>query len=107
MINSTPAESSASVPFGPSEMRLSGYSHPLYAQSLAQFGQPTHLSESGGWLLTRPIGATALSDAIGPYPLFCCANWMALESDLNKLAGGLVTVSVVLDPFAPISRTDL
>jgi len=34
---------------------LTGYAHPTYAQSLAEFGTPLELSRCGGWILVREI----------------------------------------------------
>lgn len=36
---------------------------------------------------------------MAPYPLLCCARWDALAADLDALAGELVSVTAVLDPF--------
>jgi hypothetical protein len=76
-----------------------GYAHPLYGQSLAEFGAPLILPGSRGQLLERPIGRSTRHDAMGPYPLFCCADWRALASDLNGLKQRLVSVVLVADPF--------
>ncbi len=38
---------------------MTGYAAPLYAQSLAEFGQPLELSRCGGWLLERPVPGSA------------------------------------------------
>ena len=80
-------------------MELTGYAHRDYARSLAEFGVPLELPASGGWLLRRPIGDTGYSDAMGPYPLFCCQNWSGLRADLDALARDLVSVVLVSDPF--------
>lgn len=76
-----------------------GYTHPDYARALAEFGAPLALSASGGWLLKRPVEGTGICDAMGTYPLFCCANWKALAGDLNALRGDLVSAVLVADPF--------
>jgi hypothetical protein len=86
---------------------MEGYAHPLYARSLAEFGRPIELPQSGGWLLERSIPASNFNDAIGCYPLFCCSDWSGLESDIHRLAGQFVTVSIVLDPFAPVEPDEL
>ncbi len=49
----------------------------------------------------RDIGETGESDAVGPYPLFCCADWSGLPADLEKLADDVVSVVLVIDPFGP------
>jgi hypothetical protein len=78
---------------------MSGYSHPGYAASLAEFGRPRALPRSGGWLLERPIAETSYRDAMGCYPLFTCSDWSKLDLDLEELSGELVSVAVVADPF--------
>jgi hypothetical protein len=76
-----------------------GYAHAAYADSLAEFGRPIHLPSSGGWLLERNIADTAHRDAMGPYPLFSCANWEGLAADLGELKNDLVSIAVAPDPF--------
>jgi GNAT acetyltransferase-like protein len=78
---------------------MNGYSHPAYASSLAEFGTPRHLPRSDGWLLERSIPDTPYRDAMGCYPLFACQDWAKLEADLNEIAGDLVSVALVADPF--------
>lgn len=78
---------------------LAGYGHPLYAESLSEFGEPVALPGSRGWLLERSIGAGSDRDGMGPYPLFCCANWSGLRNDLEALRARLVSVVLVADPF--------
>jgi hypothetical protein len=75
-----------------------GYLHPLYADSLSEFGLPRCLPESGGWILKRPIGRSGVYDAMGLYPLFLCTNWSKLPVDLEHEAG-IVSLAVVADPF--------
>jgi hypothetical protein len=88
-------------------MSPNGYTSPSYVASLAEFGRPVRLPQSGGFLLERSIPGTSLRDAIGPYPLFCCADWSGLPADLASLEGHLVTVVVVTDPFAPFDPVTL
>lgn len=88
-------------------MSVTGYAHPLYARSLAEFGEPLKLPHSSGWLLRRNIPGTIHSDAMGCYPLFCCVDWPKLEADLVHLPKELVTVVLALDPFAPTDSIDL
>jgi hypothetical protein len=76
-----------------------GYLHPQYAASLAQFGVPRELPHSGGWVLEREIPGASLRDAMGCYPLFVCQDWSQLADDLANLADELVCLSVVTDPF--------
>jgi hypothetical protein len=78
---------------------LAGYRHPAYAASLGEFGRPLALARSGGRLLIRPIDGAADHDAIGPYPVFACEHWPGLTDDLAALAGELVSVTLVTDPF--------
>lgn len=86
---------------------MNGYLSPLYAESLAEFGNPLHLPQSDGWLLTRPIPDTVEQDAVGCYPLFNCANWTALGEDLDQLTANAIAVSLVVDPFAAVEATSL
>ena len=75
-----------------------GYAHPRYAAALSEFGTVVLLPRSGGSLLRRSIPGTDLSDLCGPYPLFACADWAALGTDLAELEGA-VSVVVVADPL--------
>jgi GNAT acetyltransferase-like protein len=86
---------------------MTGYLHPLYAQSLSEFGRPIELPQCGGWLLERPIPNSDLKDAMGCYPLFCCADWSRLATDIEQLKQRYVTISLVADPFAPVSASEL
>lgn len=78
---------------------MNGYSHPAYAASLSEFGNPRPLVHSGGWVLDRSISNTSYHDAMGCYPLFACTNWSKLHLDLDELTNELVSVAVVADPF--------
>jgi len=84
-------------------MLLTGYSHPDYTRSLGEFGEPLALPDSGGWLLRRAIDSAAV-DAMGPYPLFTCSNWKALQGDLDQVGESLVSVILVTDPFGEYSE---
>jgi hypothetical protein len=98
-----------------------GYLSADYVGSLAEFGRPLALPASGGWLLRRPIapasGAGALdqaTDAMGPYPLFCCRDWRALRADLDGLGAigdaseeAPVSLVVVTDPFGDHRAAEL
>jgi hypothetical protein len=78
----------------------SGYAHPGYADSLAEFGLPRLLPGCGGWLLQRSIPGGQYRDAMGCYPLFACRDWCRLAEDLDALVGqDLVSVVLVADPF--------
>jgi hypothetical protein len=77
----------------------SGYAHPGYADSLAEFGSPRLLAGCEGWLLERPIPGGTYRDAMGCYPLFACRDWSRLPDDLDSLGQDLVSVVIVADPF--------
>ena len=78
---------------------MTGYLHPFYARSLAEFGAPRELAHCGGWMLERPVSGFAARDATGCYPLFCCRDWSRLELDLQALESDLVSLGLVTDPF--------
>jgi hypothetical protein len=84
-----------------------GYLHPGYACSLAEFGTPRELPESCGWILERPIPGTEYCDAMGCYPLFACQNWRELGADLDSLGTQYISLSMVLDPFGDFKLTHL
>lgn len=86
---------------------VTGYLHPQYAASLAEFGKPRFLAHSEGWVIEREIPGTGLRDAIGCYPLFACRNWSRLTEDLNELKSDLLTLTVVTDPFGEYSIEEL
>jgi hypothetical protein len=88
-------------------MSPTGYTSPDYVASLAEYGRPVQLPQSGGFLLERTIPGTSECDAIGPYPLFCCSDWSGLQADLANLEGRLVSVVLVTDPFGPVEPFDL
>lgn len=76
-----------------------GYAHPRYAASLAEFGTPLQLPGSGGWLLERAIPGVDARDAMSCYPILCCRDWNALAEDLDAMEGHFVSVTAVTDPF--------
>src|SRR5215813_2398166 len=78
---------------------LTGYLHPEYARSLAEFGTPRQLNASGSWILERSIPGTPDLDAMGCYPIFACANWSGLRADVENLPDSIVALAVVTDPF--------
>lgn len=75
-----------------------GYSSELYANSLTEGDAVECLSGCRGQILVRRIGGSNLSDAVSPYPLFCCENWDRLHEDIDQLKG-VVSLSLVTDPF--------
>ncbi len=77
--------------------------HPLYAESLSEFGVPTELSSSKGWVLVRNIAGTCDRDALGCYPLFSCRNWNGLLQDIESLDSELVSLTLVTDPLGDYS----
>ena len=77
-----------------------GYLHPDYCASLSEFGRPRLLPECGGWVLERQIPNSQHIDAMGCYPLFLCQDWSHLQHDLESIGGGLVSVTLVIDPLA-------
>lgn len=85
----------------PGEAEPSGYAHPLYAASLAEFGTIRPLPECRGWLLERQIPGHPRRDAMGCYPLFACRDWTRLAGDLDAIGQTLVSVALVADPFGP------
>ena len=76
-----------------------GYLHPLYCQSLSEFGRPRLLRNSGGWILERQIPNSQRLDAMGCYPLFACQDWSQLHVDVEELQDELVSLALVTDPF--------
>jgi len=86
---------------------MTGYLHPLYAESLSEFGTAVELPRGGGWLLERHIPRSNLKDAMGCYPLFCCTDWSKFGADIQEIKDRYVTISVVADPFASLTTADL
>ena len=84
-----------------------GYASEAYARALAPLGEPLALPRCEGWLLARPIVGAPHLDARGCYPFFACTDWSRLASDLDELAGKLVSVVLVSDPFGEFERRDL
>lgn len=70
-----------------------------YAKSLADFGQPRKLLHSGGGWIQRRFASSQIPDGMGLYPLLCCEDWSALETDLNDLADQIISFVAVLDPY--------
>jgi hypothetical protein len=78
---------------------MTGYMHPGYAESLAEFGTPRELPRCGGWILERQIPGFPYRDAMGCYPLFCCQDWSQLHADLEDLDDEWVSLALVTGPF--------
>ena len=78
---------------------VTGYLHPQYAGSLAEFGTPYELPRCRGWILKRRISGFPYHDGMGCYPLFACRDWSGLHTDLEGLSPELVALSLVTDPF--------
>lgn len=86
---------------------VSGYLHPQYAGSFREFGTPSALGRSKGWILRRPISGSGHEDAMGCYPLFACQDWSQLHHDIDDLVGQLVSLTLVTDPFGAYDEADL
>lgn len=82
-----------------SNLQNTGYRHPSYAISLAEYGTPHELTYSGGWVIKREIPGFPYRDAMGCYPIFSCTDWSQLGKDFECLGSELVSVSLVSDPF--------
>lgn len=88
-------------------MIASGYGHPAYASTFAEFGEPRMLPGSGGWVLQRRTPALPYTDAMGGYPVFSCRDWNELPSDLDLLAQECVSLVLVTDPFGQFNVASL
>jgi hypothetical protein len=95
------------TPNSPADGAVAAYRHPRYVEAFAEQGKPLHLSGSNGWLLVRRIQDTMHCDAMGSYPLFCCADWSRLKMDLEALRNRLVSVVLVTDPFGSYTMDEL
>ena len=78
---------------------VTGYLHPNYAESFAEFGTPRQLPQSQGWILERKIPGFSYRDAMGCYPLFNCLDWSQIPADLDSMQDELVSLALVTDPF--------
>ncbi|MBN2136447.1 MAG: GNAT family N-acetyltransferase [Sedimentisphaerales bacterium] len=78
---------------------VTGYAHPEYARSLAEFGNPRELPLCGGWILEREIPGFPYRDAMGCYPVFACQDWSQLHCDLKDIGSELISLALVTDPF--------
>ena len=88
-------------------MKNFGYLHPLYSQSLSEFGEPLELPASKGWVLKRSIPGFSQFDCMGCYPVFACQDWSGLEKDLNQISDQFVTISLVTDSFGRYTQQEL
>lgn len=86
---------------------MTGYKHPQYAFSLAEFGTPRELPQCGGWILERQIPNFPYRDGMGCYPIFACKDWAELGNDIHALEGKLVSLVLVTDPFGDHSLDQL
>ena len=85
----------------------SGYLHRGYAESFSDIAIPRELRRCGGWILERAIPGSELCDGMGCYPLFACRDWRGLALDLPTLAGRLVSLTLITDPFGNFTGDDL
>ena len=83
---------------------MTGYLHPKYAASLSEFGEPVHLINCDGWILSREIGGFNYYDAMGCYPLFACKDWSSFHLDLDPLQDQFITLALVPDPFGEFEK---
>jgi hypothetical protein len=88
-------------------MELTGYLHPMYAESFSEFGLPRLMPGSGGWILERSIPGYEERDAMGCYPIFVCRDWCRLYDDLAGVGNDLVSLAIVTDPFGSYTLADL
>jgi hypothetical protein len=86
---------------------VTGYLHGAYAAALKEFGTPIYLPSCNGWVLERSIPGSTYRDAMGCYPLFCCQSWNGISEDLRSLAGHLVSLVLVADPFGDYKEAEL
>jgi hypothetical protein len=82
---------------------MTGYLNENYVRSLSEFGTPRKLPLSGGWILEREIAGFPYRDGIGCYPIFVCRDYGKLDEDMENLAGDLVSLTLVTDPFGNFS----
>jgi hypothetical protein len=83
--------------------KMTGYSHPKYAEALGEFGLPVAMPQCGGWVLERKIPHCDELDAMGCYPLFACRDWSSLRCDIEQMRDKWVSLVVVADPFGDYS----
>jgi hypothetical protein len=83
---------------------MKGYLNPKYAASLSEFGEPVHLSNCDGWILSREIEGFDDYDAMGCYPIFACRDWSLFHQDIDRLQDQFVTLALVPDPFGDYDK---
>jgi len=93
-------------------MDLSQAYHPyrdgVYAEALADFGQPMQVAPWGSWILRQSIADSGFVDASGLYPLLAFAPNADIGTGRGMLeAAGLVSFVGVADPFAAPPASDL
>lgn len=79
---------------------MGAYADPNYLASLAEFGEPVWVPESGAGVLVQSIPGTRFHDARGPYPLLSCLRWDALGEELERLSPPWVSLVAVADPLS-------
>ena len=82
-----------------------GYASPDYLAALGQ--TPLPFGAIGGFLAARTIGKSGLIDLTGAWPVFTCENWQGLAQAVQDLPEGPVTLTLVTDPFTPLSPSQL
>ena len=65
----------------------SGYLHPNYAQSLAEFGKPRELTNCGGWILEREIPGLTLCRCNGLLSHICMPRLVANSFGYGDASG--------------------
>jgi hypothetical protein len=58
-------------------------------------------------LLERTVGSNSIKDLTGCYPLFVCADWAGIATDLRNLSDEFVSVVLVTDPFGSYDEAKL
>lgn len=86
---------------------MTGYNHPDYSKSLAEFGTPYQLPRSKSWILKRTIPGSSYYDAMTCYPLFVCGDWPQLHADIEDIGMDLISISLVIDPFGDFDEAYL
>lgn len=86
---------------------IAGYQHPFYASAFSEYGRPSQLERTHGWLLVRAIQNTPWFDAMGCYPFFSCLNWDTLAEDIEALKASCVAATIVTDPFGTYTENHL
>ena len=84
-----------------------GYRSAAYAASLTALGRALPLGDTGAFVIEREIAGSAAVDLMGPYPLLSCAHWGALGDALAGLGADAVSLTLVTDPFCPLSAGQL